>query len=105
MPEGERVDVGDIISPDYLRPQYANFANVSHTPYDFRIVFGLVSVPRTQAEIEKTREAGSLSAAGVADLLLPVGAVPGLIAALTDQYDRYLKTYGLPGLQEGEERP
>jgi len=106
MAEGESTAVilGDIVSPEYLRPTYSNFASVGHTPYDFRLTFALVKALRSGPETDQAREAGKLSPEAVADIVIPVGMVPGLIQALQTNYTAYLKNYGIPGLEQGPQQ-
>lgn len=107
MAEGEKdipLSVGDIVSPDYLRPIYSNFAMVGHTPYDFRLTFALVRALRPGPETDQARVAGKLSPEAVADVVIPVGMVPGLIQALQTNYMGYLKNYGIPGLEQGPQQ-
>jgi hypothetical protein len=102
--EGTRLDLGDVVSPDYLRPVYSNFAIVGHTPYDFRLTFALVKAPRPGSEVDDVLTAGKLSPEAVADMVIPLGMVPGLIHALQTNYTEYLKNYGIPGLEQGPQQ-
>ena len=107
MAEGEKgipLNVGDIVSPDYLRPIYSNFAMVGHTPYDFRLTFALVRALRPGHEVDVAVKAGALSPEAVADLVVPLGLVPGLIHALQTNYTQYLKNYGIPGMEQGPQQ-
>ncbi|MGY1808556.1 DUF3467 domain-containing protein [Blastococcus sp. SYSU D00669] len=94
----QSIEIGAMDVPDYLRPTYANFANVGHTPFDFRLTFALLKAPRPGPETAHLAETGTIAPEAVADLILPVGVIPGLIAALRENYEKYLDLYGLPGI-------
>lgn len=100
--DDEGLPVGPILAPDYLRPAYANFANVGHTLYDFRITFALVKAPRPGVEVDQAKVDHHVSPEAVADIIIPVGVVPGLIEALKENYNRYLDAYGFPGMEQGD---
>jgi hypothetical protein len=100
--DGSRIGLGGMESPEYLRPVYANFANVGHTPWDFRLTFALVKSPRPGQETDDVSQAGVLHPESVADIIVPVAIVQGLIAALRQSYEAYLTTYGIPGLGSNE---
>lgn len=75
-------------APDGTRAQYANFANVSRTPYDFELVFWRVPsisvLPsNTKVEVERTAE-------HVATLVLPYEVVRGLIKALQTTWSGFI---------------
>jgi Protein of unknown function (DUF3467) len=97
-PGGEGLQLGPIRVPDFLRPQYANYVNVNHTPWDFRMTFAVVKVPMPGPEVQAAERQGVLEAEAIADVLLPANLMHGLIMALQDNYDRYLTTYGVPGM-------
>jgi Protein of unknown function (DUF3467) len=96
--DGRAVEIGGMAVPDYLRPTYANYANVAHTPFDFRVTFAVLKAPRPGAETQRVEEAGFIEPEAVAELILPVGVVPGLIAALRESYEKYLDQFGVPGM-------
>ena len=96
--------VGEIVSPDYLRPIYSNYAMVGHTPYDFRLTFALVKALRPGHEIDEAKAVGEVSPEAVADMVIPLGLVPGLIHALQTNYTAYLDRYGIPGMEQGPQQ-
>lgn len=101
--DGVQIEIAGMAVPDYLRPTYANFANVGHTPFDFRVTFAIVKAPRPGAEVDAMAASGQIEPEAVADLILPVGVIPGLISALRENYDRYIELFGLPGLDRRED--
>lgn len=103
--EEAQLRIGGIRFPDYLRPTYANFVNVSHTPWDFRMTFGVLKSPMPGSEVEKAQEVGAIEPEAVADIILPANLMHGVIGALKDNFDRYIAEYGAPGLNpEGPEQ-
>jgi hypothetical protein len=112
LPDGEgQLRISGIRFPEYLRPVYANYINVNHTPWDFRLTFAVLKTPVPGTEIAQAQQAGE--AAGemvvepevVADLIIPANLVHGLISALRENFDRYIQTFGAPGINpEGPEQ-
>lgn len=99
--ELSQVSIGSVDAPDYLRPTYANYAVVGHTPYDFRLTFAIVKAPRPGLETESAQSSKELHPEAVADMVIPLGMVPGLIQALQTNYSTYLSNYGIPGMEQG----
>lgn len=99
--EGEGLALGPISAPDYLRPAYANFASVGHTPFDFRITFAILKALRPGPEMEQAVAEHQVRPEAVADIVVPIGVVPGLISALKENYTMYLDRYGIPGMEQG----
>jgi hypothetical protein len=103
--EEAHLGIGGIRFPDYLRPTYANFVNVNHTPWDFRMTFGVVKSPMPGDEVTQAQEVGAIEPEAVADIILPANLMHGVISALKDNFDRYIAQYGAPGLNpEGPEQ-
>ena len=105
LPDGEQLPIGGIRFPEYLRPIYANYVNVNHTPWDFRLTFGVLKSPMPGTEVDQAQEAGAVEPEAVADLILPANLMHGLIGALRQAFDQYIAQYGPPGLNpEGPEQ-
>jgi hypothetical protein len=105
LPEGDQLPIGGIRFPEYLRPTYANYVNVNHTPWDFRLTFGVLKSPMPGTEVDQAQQAGAVEPEAVADLILPANLMHGLIGALKQGFDRYIEQYGAPGLNpEGPEQ-
>lgn len=97
------IGISGIDLPDYLRPQYANLIEVGHTPWDFRLIFGLLRTPaRGQRGLENPEQSEGgqvmIAADGVADIIIPANVMYSLIAALRTNFDAYIQQYGAPGL-------
>ena len=104
--ELEEVSIGGIEVPDFLRPQYANHVAVNHTPWDFRLVFSVLTTPLAGAETEEVKADGEIHPEAIADMIIPANLMFGLIAALQTSFDRYMSEYGAPGMDpEGPRLP
>jgi hypothetical protein len=98
--EREQVGIGPVRMPEYLRPVYANFVNVSHTPWDYRLVFAQIRPPSSEAETQEAVAEGVRTEA-VAELIIPANLMAGLITVLKQNFDHYLSAYGVPGMEPG----
>lgn len=67
---------------------YANFCAVAHTPFDFTLVFCEV-LPLSERDIRDAEAEHVVRAPVKAKLVMPVHAVPALIAALQDHMRAY----------------
>jgi hypothetical protein len=101
--EGRRGQIAGIRIPDYLRPVYANYANINHTPWDFRLTFALARAPVPGPEREAVGE--RIEPDAVADVIVPANVVHGLIMALQQNYNKYLERFGPPGFQTEGPQP
>ncbi|MFZ2634412.1 MAG: DUF3467 domain-containing protein [Desulfosalsimonadaceae bacterium] len=71
---------------------YANFAEISQSPYDFTIKFCDATPIR---DFKKLKEAdGVHDIPVVAEIAVPHAFVPGLIRALKTQYENYQEAIG-----------
>jgi hypothetical protein len=102
---GEILGIGGMHVPDYLRPTYANFVNVNHSPWDFRLTFGVLKVPVPGEEADAARDEGQLRPEAVADVIIPANLMHGFISALQDNFSGYLDSFGAPGLDPEGPRP
>lgn len=100
MADQPSMRIDSVVLPPDVQPTYANFAAVNHTPWDFRVTFAQLQVPHERGTGEVV-----LTPRAVVDLVLPAGAVHGLIMALKENYDAYLAAYGPPALQGGADEP
>ena len=75
---------------------YANFANVSFSPYEFTLTF---------ARIEHEVEEGDVPGAVVARVNASPRFIPELIAALEDSYSKYVTREGIRNLPETPGHP
>lgn len=79
------------IVPDESAPAprtYANFCAIQHSPFDFTLSFCEVQ-PLSEGEVESAQRTGVVKAPVRARLALPVQMIPGLIAALQENFRLY----------------
>lgn len=105
MTDEDKIQLGTVEVPEHLRPHYANFVNVNHTPWDFRLVFALVRAPQPGQEAESAASVGAIHPQAVADLMIPANLMHGLISALRTNFEQYLTQYGAPGMDPEGPRP
>jgi hypothetical protein len=68
-----------------VRREYANFCAVAHTPFDLTLTFCDVR-PLSERDIKSAEASQTVRAPVVARIALPFSVVPGLIAALQEQF-------------------
>jgi hypothetical protein len=100
----ERKQINFTIVPDDSSPvpsrQYANFAAVAHTPFDFTITFCEV-MPLSEREIRAAETNHEVRAPVKARLVMPVQFIPTLIAALQENLRVYSESNTPPGELKG----
>ncbi len=95
MDSGRRIDF-PIVPADNATPRvYSNFCVIQHSPYDFSLTFCEVE-PLDERNLAQAREAGEIKAPVRARLVVPVQMVPGLIAALDENFRRYQQSMTPP---------
>jgi hypothetical protein len=77
----------------FARRVYSNHAEISHTPNEFVIRFCDAPI-LTKKEIGRSQEIIKHPAPIVAEVVLPINLFPNLIAAMQENYNKYLKHYG-----------
>ncbi len=78
-------------NPEIMAGHYANFANVSHSPYEFSVTFA-----RVDHEIEDTEVPGVV----VSRINMSPKFVRELIDALEDNWSKWVTTEGIRNLPE-----
>jgi hypothetical protein len=81
------------VSPEMMAGVYANFANVSHSDYEFTITF---------ARVDHEVESGEIPGIIVSRVSLSPRFMRELIAALEDNYSRWQAREGIKSLPEFE---
>ena len=79
------------IVPDESAPAprtYATFCAIQHSPFDFTLSFCEVQ-PLSEPEVADAQRTGVVKAPVRARLALPVQMIPGLIAALQENFRLY----------------
>ena len=95
MPNGQSGDrhINIQVSPEMMAGVYANFANVSHSDYEFTITF---------ARVDHEVETGEIPGIIVARVSLAPRFMKELMAALEDNYSRWQAREGIKSLPEFE---
>src|ERR1700747_706006 len=83
-------------TPEIMAGVYANFANVSHSPYEFTITFA-----RVDHEVEEEEVPGVV----VARVNLSARFMQELIEAMEDNYSKWKTREGIKNLPEFEGGP
>src|SRR5215475_12607632 len=84
------------LDPADIAGSYANFANITFSPYEFTLTF---------ARIEHEVEEGDVPGAVVARVNASPRFIPELIAALEDSYSKYVTREGIRNLPEAPDQP
>jgi hypothetical protein len=92
QPPGDR-HINIHVSPELMAGVYANFANVSHSDYEFTITFA-----RVDHEVESSEIPGTV----VSRVSLSPRFMRELMAALEDNYSRWEAREGIKNLPEIE---
>ncbi len=96
MSDSVSASIGPPELPEYLRSTYANIVAANFTPYDFRLVFSLLTTPLDMGADDSGTV--TLRPTGVADIIIPASVMHGLISLLQEQFNLYLDQFGAPGL-------
>ncbi|HEX2701930.1 MAG TPA: DUF3467 domain-containing protein [Solirubrobacteraceae bacterium] len=90
QPGGER-QINIHLSPEVMAGHYANFANISHSDYEFTITF---------ARVDHEVESGEIPGVVVSRINLSPRFARELITALEDNYSRWTAREGIKNLPE-----
>jgi hypothetical protein len=72
---------------------YSNFCSIQHSPFDFTLTF-CEMLPLGEREIRQAEQSHTVRAPVKARLVVPVQLVPGLIAALQENFKLFQDAYG-----------
>ena len=92
----DRKQINFTIVPDEQSPEprtYANFCSIAHTPFDFTLTF-CEMLPLGEREIQQAQANHVVKAPVRARLVVPVQMIPGLIAALQENFRLYQEAFG-----------
>jgi hypothetical protein len=89
--------IGPMRRPDFLKPTYANFVSVGHTPWDFRFTFALLSPPETVQD-EQGETQNVLTPDVVAEVIIPANLMAAVVGAVQTNFTNYMNQFGPPGL-------
>jgi hypothetical protein len=95
---GDERHINIHLSPEIMAGVYANFANVSHSDYEFTITF---------ARVDHEVETGEIPGVVVSRVNLSARFMRELIDAMEDNYGRWKAREGIKNLPEydGENEP
>jgi hypothetical protein len=74
---------------------YANFCSIQHSPFDFTLSFCDMN-PLGEREIQEAQASHVVKAPVRARIVVPIPLVPGLIAALQENFRLHQESYGPP---------
>ncbi len=74
---------------------YSNFCAIQNSPFDFTLTF-CEMLPLGEKQVREAQTTRSVKAPVRARLVVPVQMVPGLIAALQDNFRLYQESFGPP---------
>ena len=92
-PSGADRHINIQVSPEMMAGVYANFANVSHSDYEFTITF---------ARVDHEVESGEIPGIIVSRVALAPRFMKELMTALEDNYSRWQAREGIKSLPEFE---
>jgi hypothetical protein len=74
---------------------YSNFCSIQNSPFDFTLTF-CEMLPIGEREIQQAQETQVVKAPVRARLVVPIQMIPGLIAALQENFRMYQESFGPP---------
>jgi hypothetical protein len=74
---------------------YSNFCAIQNSPFDFTLTF-CEMLPLGEKQVREAQSTRSVKAPVRARLVVPVQMIPGLIAALQDNFRLYQESFGPP---------
>jgi hypothetical protein len=81
--------------PDSVPRVYSNFCAVQNSPFDFTLTFCDMP-PLGHREIQEAQSSSTVRAPVKARVVVPVQMIPGLIAALQENFRMYQESFGPP---------
>jgi hypothetical protein len=72
---------------------YSNFCAIQNSPFDFTLTF-CEMLPLTEREVEAAQSSHLVKAPVRARMVVPVQMIPGLIAALQENFRLYQESFG-----------
>jgi hypothetical protein len=91
-----RKPVNFTVIPDEESPQpriYSNFCSIQNSPFDFTLTFCEMH-PLSEREVQGAQSTGVVKAPVKARLVVPAQMIPGLIAALQENFRLYQESFG-----------
>ena len=72
---------------------YSNFCSIQNSPFDFTLSF-CEMLPLSERELQQAQESHLVRAPVRARLVVPVQMIPGLVAALQENFRLYQESFG-----------
>jgi hypothetical protein len=94
----DRVQLNFTVVPDEdatVPRIYSNFCAIQNSPFDFTLTF-CEMLPLGEKQVREAQSTQTVKAPVRARLVVPVQMVPGLIAALQDNFRLYQESFGPP---------
>jgi len=94
----DRVQLNFTVVPDEdatVARIYSNFCAIQNSPFDFTLTF-CEMLPLGEKQVREAQSTQTVKAPVRARLVVPVQMVPGLIAALQDNFRLYQESFGPP---------
>ena len=94
----DKVQVNFTVVPDEdtsVPRIYSNFCAIQNSPFDFTLTF-CEMLPLGEKQVREAQTTQTVKAPVRAKLVVPVQMVPGLIAALQDNFRLYQESFGPP---------
>jgi hypothetical protein len=98
MAEDKRQQLNFTVVPDEestVSRIYSNFCAIQNSPFDFTLTF-CEMLPLGERQVKEAQATHVVKAPVRARLVVPVQMVPGLIAALQDNFRLYQESFGPP---------
>jgi Protein of unknown function (DUF3467) len=98
MAEDKKLQVNFTVIPDEdvsVPRIYSNFCAIQNSPFDFTLTF-CEMLPLGEKQVREAQTTQTVKAPVRARLVVPVQMVPGLIAALQDNFRLYQESFGPP---------
>jgi hypothetical protein len=70
---------------------YANYAQISHSPWDFTIRF--CEAPSSADIVRLKRAGGKVEIPNIVEVIMTPGLIPSVLKALKINYEKYMKAY------------
>ena len=96
MDEPDKKTVNFTVVPDddtSLPRVYSNFCSVQNSPFDFTLTF-CEMLPISEREVHQAQSTHVVKAPVRARMVVPVQMIPGLIAALQENFRLYQESFG-----------
>jgi hypothetical protein len=97
-PEKPKQSVNFTVVPDEdpgVPRVYSNFCAIQNSPFDFTLTF-CEMLPLGEREIQEAQSTHTVKAPVRARMVVPVQMIPGLVAALQENYRLYQESFGPP---------